>query len=243
MPSSAPSTPRWLKEFKPTPREWLPRSVHFSEDKELKSQVTKHNHFPSTEKYSPLMGSAHRAAIDNAFFSSKARADAIHKSLIEARKQAFHLYHKVRDTQGQWPSDANQVFQESPHLSTNSMAPHQGSQKIPALTVGTDCSGLEAPIQALNNIGIQHSHLFSCENDIHCRKTILNNFPPLVLQEDTSKRQLSSTPKVDLYICGFPCQAFSTMGKQKGMKDPRGRVFYDVHARRPSTRYWSSPIA
>ena len=32
-------------------------------------------------------------------------------------------------------------------------------------------------------------------------------------------------PELDLYICGFPCQPFSTAGKQKGFLDPRGCIF------------------
>ena len=31
--------------------------------------------------------------------------------------------------------------------------------------IGTDCSGIEAPIQALKKLGISHKHMFSSELD------------------------------------------------------------------------------
>ena len=41
--------------------------------------------------------------------------------------------------------------------------------------------------------------------------------------EDITTRNLESVPSVDLYIAGFPCQPFSTAGKQQGFKDAKGR--------------------
>ena len=40
------------------------------------------------------------------------------------------------------------------------------------LTVGTDCSGMEVPIMALRNMGIQYDHVFSSDNDPHVKKFI-----------------------------------------------------------------------
>lgn len=93
-----------------------------------------------------------------------------------------------------------------------------------ALTIGTDCSGIEAPIQALKQLKIPFIHKWSCEIDKHARESIKANYSPEVLYEDiTEKRKL---PNVDIYVCGFPCQTFSTAGKRKGMNDPRGTIFY-----------------
>lgn len=33
-------------------------------------------------------------------------------------------------------------------------------------------------------------------------------------------------PKFDLMIAGFPCQSFSVIGRQTGIKDPRGQIIY-----------------
>ena len=91
------------------------------------------------------------------------------------------------------------------------------------LRIGTDCSGIEAPIQALNNLNIDHEHVFSCEIDKYARQSINANYKPKILFEDmTQDRKL---PKIDLYVCGFPCQPFSLSGNRLGSKDKRGNIF------------------
>ena len=72
------------------------------------------------------------------------------------------------------------------------------------LKVGTDCSGMEAPLQALNNLGVTVEHVFSCDIDEHAKKTIQENYPPLKWYKDLTKRDNERAPKVDLYVAGFP---------------------------------------
>jgi len=91
------------------------------------------------------------------------------------------------------------------------------------LQVGTDCSGIEAPIQALKNMNIEFEHVFSCEIDEFARKSILANYNPKVLYEDITKEKQNH--KLDLYVSGFPCQPFSLAGRRTGTNDPRGNVF------------------
>ena len=43
------------------------------------------------------------------------------------------------------------------------------------LEAGTDCSGIEAPVQALRLLNIPHKHIFSCDNDPHVVKSIEAN--------------------------------------------------------------------
>lgn len=93
------------------------------------------------------------------------------------------------------------------------------------LSIGTDCSGIEAPIEALTQLGIRYNHEWSCEIDKHAQKSITANYSPKILFDDIRvKRKL---PHVDVYVCGFPCQTFSQAGKREGMGDPRGTIFYD----------------
>lgn len=92
------------------------------------------------------------------------------------------------------------------------------------ITIGTDCSGIEAPIEALNQLGITYKHLWSCEIDSYARKSILANYHPDKIYEDITTRDHSLLPDVDIYVCGFPCQSFSLMGKKKGTEDPRSNI-------------------
>lgn len=95
------------------------------------------------------------------------------------------------------------------------------------LTVGTDCSGMEAPIQALKNLGVKFRHRFSSEIDASCMEMIRANAPPDILYDgDIRNRDNTETPAVDLYVCGFPCQPFSNVGSKRGLEDTRGTVFF-----------------
>lgn len=99
------------------------------------------------------------------------------------------------------------------------------------LRVGTDCSGIEAPIQALNLLNIPYEHIFSCDYDPIVRESIKGNYRPKYLYDDIFNRNYKKLPKIDLYIAGFPCQAFSTLGKREGFEDElnRGIVFFACH--------------
>lgn len=101
------------------------------------------------------------------------------------------------------------------------------------IKIGTDCSGIEAPVQALQNLatfGVKLSHEFSCDVNAHAKTAIEANFPHKIWYDDLCKRDNKKAPYVDIYVAGFPCQPFSTAGLQQGFSDQRGRgkVFFKV---------------
>lgn len=97
------------------------------------------------------------------------------------------------------------------------------------LRVGTDCSGIESPIQALDNLGISYSHEFSSDICIHVVKSIRANYDPKIIFNDILRRDISTVPDIDLYVAGFPCQSFSSAGDRKGFGDKRGTVFWGCY--------------
>lgn len=98
------------------------------------------------------------------------------------------------------------------------------------VSVATDCSGMETPVMALNNLGVPVNHVFSCDVNPHAKRTIMANYPPKVFFDDLTKRDNTVAPKADLYVAGFPCQPFSMAGQQQGFDDKRGRgtIFFHI---------------
>ena len=96
------------------------------------------------------------------------------------------------------------------------------------IKIGTDFSGIGAPEQALKQLGISHIVEFACDYDKWAKKSYLCNYSPKKFYDDITTRNQKETPYVDLYVAGFPCQAFSIAGKRKGFEDTRGTLFFDL---------------
>ena len=94
------------------------------------------------------------------------------------------------------------------------------------LRIGTDCSGIEAPIQALQQLGIPFEHSFSCEKDKYALQSIKANYHPKKIYHDITKRKHALLPDIDIYVCGFPCQPFSLMGNKMGTEDSRSNIMF-----------------
>ena len=92
------------------------------------------------------------------------------------------------------------------------------------IVLGTDYSGLETPAIALRKLGLDFRHAFACEKNLTCRKVITHGFSPEIVYPDILDRDVSSTPKVNLYIFGFPCQPYSRAGQQHGINDARAKL-------------------
>ena len=99
------------------------------------------------------------------------------------------------------------------------------------IKIGTDCSGIEAPIEALKNIcknnNLSYEHEFSSEISEYAVEYIKNNHNPKILFNDMTKRKTNEIPYIDIYVSGFPCQPYSRANKFKTAVDPRLNLFED----------------
>lgn len=78
---------------------------------------------------------------------------------------------------------------------------------------------------ALENSGFQC--IFSSEIDKYASQTYKENFGESPAG-DITKIKEEEIPNHDILCAGFPCQAFSISGLQKGFEDSRGTLFFEI---------------
>ena len=123
-----------------------------------------------------------------------------------------------------------QLFKDPNQISTDDWRQKEFKFKDKQIRVATVFSGIGAVEQALHRLGLNHSIVFACDIDRFVKQSYFANYDVTETSwfDDVTKLDGSKfKDKVDLFVGGSPCQAFSAVGKRLGFEDTRGTLFYE----------------
>ena len=96
------------------------------------------------------------------------------------------------------------------------------------IRLATSFSGIGAIEYAFKRLGLKTEIVFAGDIDKNCKATYFANYEINEEQWHNDIHSFNAKPykgKVDLFVGGAPCQAFSIVGDQLGFEDTRGTLF------------------
>ena len=98
------------------------------------------------------------------------------------------------------------------------------------IRVGTLFSGIGAFEHALHRLKVKHKIVFAGDIDPFVKQNYFKNYDITERSWHNDVTKFSAKKhkdKVDIVVGGSPCQAFSMVGKRRGLEDVRGTLFYE----------------
>jgi DNA (cytosine-5)-methyltransferase 1 len=96
------------------------------------------------------------------------------------------------------------------------------------IRLGTSFSGIGAIEHAFHKLGLKYKIQFAGDIDESCKLSYFANYDVDEDRWHSDIHDFNAKPyrgKIDLFVGGTPCQAFSIRGKRGGLEDTRGTLF------------------
>lgn len=122
------------------------------------------------------------------------------------------------------------------HMDNQNMFPNEDWRLVEfsnpnvEIRLGTLFSGIGAIEHAFQRLKLNHKIVFAGDIDPHAKASYMANYNLSEENWHNDATRFSAKKyagKIDLLVGGSPCQAFSMVGKRKGLEDIRGTLFYD----------------
>ena len=91
-------------------------------------------------------------------------------------------------------------------------------------TLGSTCSGCCVESLACEQLGVNHTQVFACDNNPAVKQSCKNNIRIGMWVNDAHSKSHKRLPHTDVFVSGFPCQPFPLDGSNYGESDPRASV-------------------
>lgn len=102
------------------------------------------------------------------------------------------------------------------------------SEPYNLIRLGTSFSGIGAIEHAMRRLNLNYEIQFAGDIDPDCKRSYFANYDIDESRWHTDIHQFDAKPykgKIDIFVGGAPCQAFSIRGKRGGFEDTRGTLF------------------